>query len=928
MSTNPTQPAAGRSRGRARVSTGQATVPQQPPPIQPGSQITSRPPQQTEETQRTTIPAAEPGRGRGISSTDTPSTTTAPSVSPTGSAGSGGTPAQQHSPTSESAKQSSAGRAALRGLPHQPAIQKRISALPNLDRLTLAAGEEGLEAAPQRREFKIESVLYTKPENCTGKQGETGEKIPIICNYFEVISQPNWVLFQYHVDFAPVVDSKRLRMQLMKPHDHLFQNKAFDGSTIYSLTKLDKEVTEISSTNDANLEIYTIKIKRVGEIVPTSPQFVHLFNVVFRRCMKLYGMKEIDRNYFDMKTKISIPAYYLDLINGFSTSIATYENKLMLCAELTHKLLHTATVFDKMSQIYNRSKSVENFRENCIQELVGRVIMTKYNDATYKVDDIAWDDSPESTFDRNGTPISFINYYKNQYKLDIHNIEQPLLISLPSAKDKRRGKTEPYRLVPELCVLTGIEESMRTDFRFKKAIDQYTKLAPAQRCDRLTNFINNFNGDEKVKAELDKWQMSFSKRPLQLQGRVIGPESLKFGKNVVKQLDFRADWSNDLRKSTLFSCIKLVNWVVICPERSATALNKFLGYYGNVIGPMGIYADEPATIMARNDNPDTLVNLLKDTIKEGKTQMVVVIVTSKRKDRYDAIKRICCLEKPVPSQVITSQILEDEKKGMSVVTKVAIQMNCKLGGEIWEINIPITNVMICGIDTYHDSAQKNSSVCAFIATSNQSKTKYFSRATIQQTHQELSNNLMLTVKSSLENYFRENNKYPEKIVIYRDGVGDGQLAAVKENEIPQIIKAFSLIDINYNPKLCFIIVKKRGNARFFGPDQKLGLGNPPCGTIIDTEVTRAEWFDFYLISQYASQGTVNPTHYNIIHDTIGYKAEHYQKMSFKLTHMYYNWPGTIRVPAPCQYAHKLAFLVGQSLHKEHHGSLCNKLFYL
>ena len=28
--------------------------------------------------------------------------------------------------------------------------------------------------------------------------------------------------------------------------------------------------------------------------------------------------------------------------------------------------------------------------------------------------------------------------------------------------------------------------------------------------------------------------------------------------------------------------------------------------------------------------------------------------------------------------------------------------------------------------------------------------------------------------------------------------------------------------------------------------------------------------------------------------------------SYKLTHMYYNWPGTVRVPAPCQYAHKVS----------------------
>ena len=125
---------------------------------------------------------------------------------------------------------------------------------------------------------------------------------------------------------------------------------------------------------------------------------------------------------------------------------------------------------------------------------------------------------------------------------------------------------------------------------------------------------------------------------------------------------------------------------------------------------------------------------------------MVVIVTSKRKDRYDTVKRICCLEKPVPSQVVTSMIIDDERKRRSVITKVAIQMNCKLGGEIWKLHIPMANVMICGIDTYHDSAKKKGSVCAFIATSNPTKTRFFSRASLQETHQELSNNLTITVK--------------------------------------------------------------------------------------------------------------------------------------------------------------------------------------
>lgn len=89
--------------------------------------------------------------------------------------------------------------------------------------------------------------------------------------------------------------------------------------------------------------------------------------------------------------------------------------------------------------------------------------------------------------------------------------------------------------------------------------------------------------------------------------------------------------------------------------------------------------------------------------------------------------------------------------------------------------------------------------------------------------------------------------------------------------------------------MSFIVVKKRINARFFAKTAS-GFSNPPCGTVIDTVVTRPEWFDFYLVPQNASQGTVNPTHFNVIYDTIGLKPEHYQRLSFKLTHMYYNWP--------------------------------------
>jgi len=162
-----------------------------------------------------------------------------------------------------------------------------------------------------------------------------------------------------------------------------------------------------------------------------------------------------------------------------------------------------------------------------------------------------------------------------------------------------------------------------------------------------------------------------------------------------------------------------------------------------------------------------------------------------------------------------------------------------------------------------------------------------------------------------------------------DGCWYGQLNYVLDHELRQMMESFQSISSGtpYRPKFGMVIVKKRIQTRLF-EQARNGLSNPPPGTVCDTNVTRPEWSDFYLVSQSVRQGTVSPTHYNVIYDTTGLKPDHIQRLSYKLTHLYYNWPGTVRVPAPCQYAHKLAFLVGQSLHRAPAATLEDKLFFL
>lgn len=138
---------------------------------------------------------------------------------------------------------------------------------------------------------------------------------------------------------------------------------------------------------------------------------------------------------------------------------------------------------------------------------------------------------------------------------------------------------------------------------------------------------------------------------------------------------------------------------------------------------------------------------------------------------------------------------------------------------------------------------------------------------------------MTCLQAALRQYYNVNGAAPAKIIIYRDGVGDGQLDTVIQHEVPQLFETFKSVGTDYKPQVAFVIVKKRLNTRFFRTHNGQQHSNPPPGTVVDTEVTRPEWYDFFLVSQSVRQGTVAPTHYNVIYDTTGLKVDHMQKQT-------------------------------------------------
>ena len=65
---------------------------------------------------------------------------------------------------------------------------------------------------------------------------------------------------------------------------------------------------------------------------------------------------------------------------------------------------------------------------------------------------------------------------------------------------------------------------------------------------------------------------------------------------------------------------------------------------------MGIMVASPKVASLPNDRTETYLKAIRELITPD-LQIVVAIFPAARADRYAALKKLCCVEKPVASQV-------------------------------------------------------------------------------------------------------------------------------------------------------------------------------------------------------------------------------------------------------------------------------------
>lgn len=270
---------------------------------------------------------------------------------------------------------------------------------------------------------------------------------------------------------------------------------------------------------------------------------------------------------------------------------------------------------------------------------------------------------------------------------------------------------------------------------------------------------------------------------------------------------------------------------------------------------------------------DPLRSKFKELQREN-PQLVFVILPGKKTDTeiYNAVKLLGDIEFGYHTVcVLRSQLL---KKNVQYYANVGLKVNMKMGGVNHKLGNDINIIkdgktMVVGYDVTHPTnlggnAAGLPSLVGMVASIDQDLSQWPASAWSQAGKLEmLDENLMEKFAERLRLWSRHNkSQFPQNIIIFRDGVSEGQFEQVLDKELPLIREACTkLYPAKQQPKISVVVSVKRHQTRFYPTDpnhmtQK--SRNIKNGTVVDRGVTQAKVWDFFLTAHQALQGKFAP----------------------------------------------------------------------
>ncbi|OCF39530.1 hypothetical protein I317_06689 [Kwoniella heveanensis CBS 569] len=523
------------------------------------------------------------------------------------------------------------------------------------------------------------------------------------------------------------------------------------------------------------------------------------------------------------------------------------------------------------------------------------------------------------------------------FNIESHDGGPDIKISIPDYYQQYHGKQVTRPRLP--CVQYGKKAFIPLEF---VNLAQWNSLPPTKLTAEQTAEMIKISAVrpperkqavEKWRSELAyekqekirQWGLQVNRNLVDIRARILPPPRIMYGAG-------RSAMPNDggwnLRGNQFFRNGKkpLCAWSVVSFDKytGVDEMRRYIGYLCQTLRNHGVVvANRTPECIAPRD-PRQEGNILAALKEAGRAaymagkcapQLICCVLPGRDAWLYEEIKRISFTElnAPVPTQCMQAAKIRSPRGIDAYTGNLVMKIQSKLGGLTH--SIPLSNLpgmvegstMLLGGDLGLPPIKAGNelvpTVACTIATYNAACDTYSAQIRLQEGRGEIIQDLSSMIEEHLKIFKKHNGDYPDRILIFRDGISEGQYAAALTYEHGAVLKACERLQPGYRPRLLMCICAKRHNTRFFGNERDIDRsGNLPSGLVVDSVVTHPYAFDFFLQAHAGRVGTARPTHYICLLDELSSTPDQLQQLVHNLCHSFTSCTRSVSLVPVCYIA--------------------------
>jgi eukaryotic translation initiation factor 2C len=524
-------------------------------------------------------------------------------------------------------------------------------------------------------------------------------------------------------------------------------------------------------------------------------------------------------------------------------------------------------------------------------------------------------------------------YYKARYHI---NVEPGLpLINVGTS-------TKPIYIPAEFCELVpGQPLKARLSPQDQDAMIQFACRPPPANASSITTAARSLLALDNNKL-LDNFGITVDKHLITVKGRELPPPTVSYLKGNSPTPITPADGGWLMKGVKICqSGSRIGNWtyLTIGNETSGSLKEAVEGFGRFLNNNMGIAMEtrpSPANgylTPASNNDADLEKVFQKISAQKTRPDLILVIIPNKDAARYNSIKKFGDCQFGIPTVCVREEMITKPQGQQGYFANVGLKVNLKFGGVNHRVKDEtglVAKTMFVGYDVTHPTnlpagAGENApSLVGLVASIDKDLAQWpavtwANRARVEKVGQDDGGQFVRNFKDRLRLWQDHNNKQlPENIVIFRDGVSEGQFNMVLKDELPHIRQACRetyKAGQGSQPRISLIVSVKRHQTRFYPTDPNhihFRSKSPKEGTIVDRGVTNVRCWDFFLQAHASLQGTARPAHYTVLLDEIfrskfGPKAaDMLEKLTHDMCYAYGRATKAVSICPPAYYADLVA----------------------